>query len=105
MASSTIENPLSDLRFFSENGFYVYIHGRVVEFTLTGTLTETGKYFPQSIKPLLTYVFNGKANYNGVDYWDWGFRLDNNGLLTARSRDNNSSVQVTWINIHGVFLM
>ena len=70
--------------------------------TSTG-ITAEGVTLPFSVKPLVSVLFTGKAN-DGSDKWTIPFRLGTTGTLTARSNDNNTSIAVTWVNIHTVFI-
>ena len=54
-----------------------------------------GAQLPSSLIPKDEITFIGKAN-NGADTWSQGFRIDTNGLLTARASNDNSAIAVTW---------
>ena len=72
-------------------------------FSLSTGITTSGVTLPFSVKPLSTFLFTGKAN-DGSDKWTVPFRLETSGILTARSNDNNTSIAVSWVNIHTVFI-
>lgn len=59
-------------------------------------LTTDGITIPEGYRPFGEMLFTGKAYKNGADTWTQPFRIDTNGVLTARSNDNNSAVEVTW---------
>ena len=80
-------------------GLYCYKVGRIVTIFINraGEIGVSGIQLPSAVfSPKYDAFFVGKANRNGQDIWYQGFRIDQTGLLTARSVDNNSAISVTW---------
>ena len=82
----------------SITGLTAYKAGNVatILFNLSTGVRTSGIQLPDSLKPCTRVVFTGKANNGSADIWYQGFVIDENGLLTARSINNNNAIAVTW---------
>ena len=85
----------------------LYCYGKIA---LLCVATTDNPAFPASgvqlpVTPISQVTFVGKANNGKSDVWYQGFKVDYEGLLTARSIDNNSSVSVTWCAAYTTFLI
>lgn len=93
----------------SVNGVYIKKTGNIVCVRIvmgsTG-ITADGIQLPSKYKPDYVYVpFIGKAYVNGQDKWDQGFRIDTNGLLTARSMNGNSSISCNYVQASVTYIL
>jgi len=89
-------------------GFGIYVIGRICYLNIgyNSELPTSGLQMPEGIRPMSDHVFTGKAYVSGSgDIWYQPFRITTDGVLTARSNDNNSNITVSWIRATTSFVL
>lgn len=88
-----------------DNKITVKVNGHTVDLYLnanvSGAITVNGIQLPNGIKPNRIVYFVGKAG----DNWYQPYRIDTNGVLTARSGNDVNAIAVDWAIGHTTFIL
>ena len=88
-----------------DNKITVKVNGHIVDLYLnanvSGAITVNGIQLPNEIKPNKIVYFVGKAG----DNWYQPYRIDTNGVLTARSGNDVNAIAVDWAIGHTTFIL
>ena len=107
--SSAYDNFLNANSFVKHNGCWCYRNNNTV-FLYYSSQTEIPKegieIAPAGYRPPLALLISGKGTINNVDKYDQPYLISRNGVLTARTDNNNDSIAgVTWATVQVTFIV
>ena len=111
---NNINDAIDDLKgivIANENNFYIIakkqsdsIYLIELEHYAESGIPANGIQLPYSIKPIFQFTFSSKAFVDNVNRWYQGFLIQPNGMIYARSTEDNANIAVEYTSIHVVFL-
>jgi len=88
-----------------DNKVVLRVNNKVVDLYLeanvSGAISADGIQLPNGIKPARNVFFVGKSG----DNWYQPYKVDTNGLLTARSGNTVNAIAVDWALGHTTFVI